>query len=119
MDAIWDRDGHHVGWIDPANGAMWDPDAQRNIGFVTNSGVYTATGEARGAFTDGFLRNAQGDPVAFVKEATGGPQLPFVGGAPYAPTPPYVQVPSYFPPPGWTPSGSMSWSTSSLDQLVA
>src|SRR3954469_8660665 len=113
MDAIWDRNGQHVGWWDRSSGALFDSQGQKHIGFAANGGVYSVSGQHKGLFDDGFFKDDQGNPVAFVEGATGGPSLPPTGMAPYVGSTPYVGGAPYLQNPSWSPPTTWNWSGSS------
>lgn len=116
MEAIWDKDGSHTGWWDRDSGAIFDSEAQRHLGFASQGGVYKADGGSCGHLIDGFFVDAEGKPVAFVEGATGGPSLPWTGGAPYVSSTPYVNPP-YLSSPGWAPPLNSSWSDMNFTSL--
>src|SRR4051812_6656246 len=118
MDAIWDRDGRQVGWWDRDSGAIFDAAGQRHVGYASNSGLYSQQGQPKGGFGDGYFKDEQGYPVAFIDGAAGGPSLPYTGAAPYVGSTPYVGGAPYLQGSGWSPPTQMSWSPKSLVDLL-
>ena len=86
MDPIFARDAQVVGWF--KNETFYDANGHP-LGFLRNTNMYSYDGSHRGTLKHGFLRDTNGNVVAFMKGATGGPitQSPRVVPAAPAPRP--------------------------------
>jgi hypothetical protein len=75
MEAIYDRSGHVVAWMDDG-GDIQDQATNRWVATVNDDVVHTWTGRYIGRFRSGNFYDASGTVVAFTGDATGGPMKP-------------------------------------------
>jgi len=115
MQPIFDSEGATVAWL---NGDVIHELDGRAAAFVRNRAVYNYAGGQRGWFDSGFLRDRDGDAVAFMDGCRGGP-LPPLHEVP--PIPPITAIPP-IPPipaiPSIPPLPTLSWSELSWEQFL-
>jgi len=116
MEALFGRDGSVVGWLHPENVIV--DRAPQCRAFVQGDSIFSMDGRYLGAFRSGFLRDAVGAAVAFVRGASGGPSKP---ATKLPPLPPLVRVPrarhvSRFA--SSAPAASDEWSHHTFDAFL-
>ncbi|MDZ7727141.1 MAG: hypothetical protein U5Q44_02515 [Dehalococcoidia bacterium] len=82
MEAIFDPRGETVAWRH--RDAIFDGEGVPRA-LIRDRCVYTTDGRFVGRFQDGFYRDGRGQPVAFERDATGGPLPPSTKPRPVAP----------------------------------
>lgn len=107
MTPIHDRNGRVVGWL--YEGRVLDLRGH-TIGILNGDVVYDNSGRERGRFTTGFFRDRQGDAVAFVPGASGGPIPPIPQIPPVPPLPSIPPIPAIPNIPNIPPIPSLRWS---------
>lgn len=91
MDAIFDRHGKTIAWLDDRN--IYNLSGNQALAFISHNTVFTfRTKKHLGRFKNGFFRDKNGNAVAFIKGATGGPVTPVTQVTPSSPS--YVLRPS-------------------------
>jgi len=120
MQPIFDSEGATVAWL---NGDVIHELDGRAAAFVRNRAVYNYAGGQRGWFDSGFLRDRDGDAVAFMDGCRGGP-LPPLHEVP--PIPPITAIPPIPPIPAISVThaqlvgaklGTISWNRINLIML--
>ena len=70
---MYNSTGWPVGWL--VGDVLYDLDGKARA-FVKGEALFSYESEHLGGFSEGFLRDSAGDPVAFIDSAQGGPDLP-------------------------------------------
>ena len=108
VEPIFEPGGRVAGWL--RSDVVFDREC-RPLGFIRGGRVFDFAGTYRGLLDRGFFRDARGDAVAFVRDATGGPIPPFPEVPERPPAagkvPPVPAVPPVLPMP---PIPSLKWS---------
>lgn len=115
MTPIYNNSGAVIAWLGDGNvyGLAGHP-----LAFLDDAEIYSFDGTHRGHFEEGFVRDHNGDVVAFVEGAQLGPLLPLLQPAPLAPVPltaPLHPLPELPPLPALP---SLGWSALDLGGLV-
>ncbi|NIS60528.1 MAG: hypothetical protein GTO13_07480 [Proteobacteria bacterium] len=116
MEPIYDPAGAIVAW--KRGDDIHDVHGQA-VAFVSNKNVVSYSGRYLGVLDKGLFRDHHGDPVAFMRGATGGPVLPVPSEKPVPPVPavaPARPEPPIPPVPGVP---SLRWSSLSWEQFLA
>jgi hypothetical protein len=107
MEPIFDKNGKTVGWLQQDK--IYDTNGNP-ISFVRNRAVYTYSGRYLGTCVNGFFRDKNGDAVAFIRSAEGGPLKPIPEIPPIPPIPSLAPIPPITPVPPIPPISSLNWS---------
>lgn len=107
MQAVFDRTGHIVGWMEADVIYDLHPKARA---FVHDGGIFTFSGEHLGYYRNGVLLDRRSAPVAFLRGAHPGPEvhIPPVPPAPKPPATPKRPVVPKTPPAAPKPKGNWS-----------
>ena len=81
MEPIYDQNGRTVGWL--KEDVIYDIDGTPRA-FIREGAVFNYEGDYLGRLDRGFFRDRNGDAVAFMRGASGGP-VPEVAPVPPAP----------------------------------
>jgi len=115
MEPIYDRNGKTVGWL-KAN-IIYDT-AGIPRAFLRKGAIFNYDGEYLGRLVRGYFRDKNGDAVAFLHGAEGGPVIP-VHEAP--PIPPIFAIPPVSPVtpmPPLAPISSLNWSDLNWEEFL-
>lgn len=115
MEAIFDKNGQVVGWLD--GNTILDRNFQHQA-FLNNDNIYNYSGVYLGHFLTGFFRGKNGNSVAFIKGASNGPgtPIPSIPPVPAIPSiPPMTPIPEI---PPIAPIATMSWSSSTFNDFL-
>lgn len=115
MELIYGADGVAVGWLQER--IVYDLDGTA-LAYVRQEGVYVFGGHYRGQFRSGYFRDRNGDAVAFMKRATGGPIPPTPKPPPIPPAPRIPPLPGFNPLPPMAPAPTYQWSKLSWKQYL-
>jgi hypothetical protein len=116
LESLFGRDGSVVGWLH-TDDIIIDGSSQCRA-FLHDGSVYSLKGEYLGEFQNGFFWDQSGMAVAFVRDASGGPEKPVMKLPGF---PPLVRVPRLrlFPKaPGLRPSVRREWSGRSFTSFL-
>lgn len=116
MEPIHDRNGRTLGWL--RESTILDLN-NRHRAFISDNAVFAYQGQYLGTFDRGFFRDRQGDVVAFIKGAEGGPLTPITEIPPIPAIPPIPPIPPMPPIPPIPPIGSLSWSEVSWEAYLS
>lgn len=117
MEPIYGPNGDVVAWLD-------SPDAIRAldggvIGWLYGDAVYTTAGSHVGYFNDGLLRDNNGDVVAWIEGASGGPLKPIRSIRPVQPIRGIAPIRPIREIRNVRAMRSLSWSRMSIGQYLA
>ena len=117
MIPIFNRRGKTVGWI--ANGLIFNQ-ANQLRAFIRNDAIFSfESAHCLGWLEAGFLRDRNGDAVAFLSGAREGPPVPIPEIPPLAPI---LAIPRFIPVPSGTPTrpvASREWSSVEWYQFMS
>jgi hypothetical protein len=116
MEAIYSRAGYVVGWLHEE--VVYDTLMSARA-FLHAGAVFTLRGRHLGRFEDRFFRDPQGDAVAFLARAEGGPPLPEIEPPAWpftVPLRPHLPAPPTSPPAAMP---TLNWSQLSWQQYLA
>ncbi len=123
MTRLYSRDGNRVGWISTDPGSR--PAVILDLGgepvaFIRGDQVFSFDGSYRAVWEKGWLRDKEGEAVAFIPGAIGGPITPILAVeiTPTEPVPliPPIPATSHI---GITPIASLSWSDLSFEEMFS
>jgi len=116
MEPVFDAGGRPAAWLYNRQFLIDRTNVCR--AFVRDRVLFLLDHRVIGSFSDGYVWDARGEAVAFVRGATNGPVLP----APHAyrppPVPPAVSVPGLTPVVPALPTHRMRWSPLTLETLL-
>jgi len=112
---IFDRSGNVIGWLDRE--IIRDMNGQHRA-FVTEDRVYNYGGRFLGRIHNGFFRDSNGNAIAFIKGAGGGPLLPIPSIPPIPPVFPVSPVKPVPSVPPVSPIPSLYWSNANWDSFL-
>ena len=116
MEAIFDATGKPVAWLYQRQYVIDRSNVCR--AFVRERLVFSADRRVLGEFADGYIWDARGEAVAFIRGAKNGPNLPAPHVCPPAPLPPALAVPPLSPVVASLPTHRIKWSRSTLESLL-
>jgi len=116
MQAVFDRRGVTVGWIDDER--VLDLRVQHRA-FVRGSALFGYDTRYLGTFSGGFFRDRAGNAVAFIRGASGGPLLPLTQLPPIPPLAPLPPLKPLAPLAPLAPWPSLSWSKLSWEDFLS
>lgn len=116
MQAIFDPTGRTVAWL--KNEFIFSLNGKQVLGHVRSANVWSVKNEWLGFFISGFFRDQQGDAVAFVKGAHGGPSTPVTKVTPSSPVTVLTPVLSIPGPGKSAPTGTNRWSAQTWESFI-
>ena len=112
---IFDKRGKTVGWL--GKNVVYSLNGNPKA-FIEDQAVCAYNGEYLGIFENGFFRDRNGDAVAFIEGAEGGPLTPITEIPPIPPIPAIPPISPIPPIPPIPPVSSLSWSNLSWDDYL-
>lgn len=106
MEAIFDRNGKTIGWLN--DDVIYDRH-NRYRAFVSDENIVSYGSQHLGTLDNGIFRDKNGNCVAFMDGASGGPPLPLHELPPLPPPAPLPPV---------TPPGTLNWSHLNWEQYL-
>src|SRR2546429_8967573 len=91
MTPLFDRVGEVGAWV-REEGVIYDL-SDFPVAFIMSHDIYSFSGEHKGRFSSGYLRDHYGNAVGWVRGAKGGPLLPIPSVPPIPPIPAVPPVP--------------------------
>ena len=115
MEPIYDREGRVVAW--QRGSYVYDLNGS-HAGILYGTYLYSCRGQHLGVFKDGLIWDNLGGVVAFVRSASGGPELPVLSEPPDPPVPPAPPVPAVLSVPRVPADLSPSWGQREWEQFI-
>ena len=115
MKPIYDKHGRTVGWL--KEDTIYDLNGTPRA-YIREGAIFNYSADYIGRLDCGFFRDRDGDAVAFIEGASGGP-LPPVPEVP--PAPPVLAIPPVPPVPPVPPIpaiSSLSWSNLAWEEFL-
>jgi len=116
MEPVFDAAGRPVAWLYQRQFLIDRSNVCR--AFIRDRVLFLLDHRVIGSFSDGYVWDARGEAVAFVRGATNGPVLPAPHVAPPPPIPPAVSVPRLTPLVPTLSTHRMRWSPLTLETLL-
>lgn len=117
MVAIFDRYGHTIAWLH--RNFIYNLNGTQSLAFIYGVAVFNHNNTLLGFFNDGFVRDGDGNSVAFVSGAGFGPQQPAIKDHLIPPIPSILPTLSMPPLPPIPPLSTWSWSMLTWEQFIS
>lgn len=115
MEPIYNQKGLTVGWL--KEGVNYNIDGTP-CAFIRNDNIFNYEGDYLARLNRGFFRDMNGDAVAFMRGASGGPIPPVPEVAPVPPIPAIPPIPPIPAVPPVSPIHSLNWSNISWEEFL-
>ncbi|TES85194.1 MAG: hypothetical protein E3J89_05025 [Candidatus Aminicenantes bacterium] len=115
MEPIYDQNGRTVGWL--KEDVVYYIDGSPCT-FIRNGNIFNYEGDYLGRLNRGFFRDKDGNAVAFMRGATGGPIPPISEVSPVPPIPAIPTIPPIPAVPPVPPIPSLNWSNISWEEFL-
>jgi len=116
MDAVFDRHGQTIAWLH--RDFIYNLNGTQALAFIYGGAVFNYSNTLLGFFNDGFVRDGDGNSVAFVSGAGFGPQQPAIQDHLIPPIPRIPLTRSMPPLPPIPPLSTWYWSMLTWEQFI-
>lgn len=116
MKPVFDRNGRTIAWIN--NNYIYNLSGNKVLAFNNKNSIFNYGGKHLGRLNNGFFRDKNGNAVAFLQGAKGGPVIPITQIPPIPPIPTIPPIPPIPSIPTIPSIDSYNWSNLTWESFI-